>query len=50
MKNEQTCNSRIALRLPSNQKKKLEKLILEGKAKNISQLTRALFEEFLGEN
>jgi len=39
--------SRIALRLPYEQRKMIEKLIQEGKYKNISGVIRAALIEFL---
>jgi len=39
--------SRIALRLPSKERQKIEQLIWEGKFRNISQVIRAALKEFL---
>jgi hypothetical protein len=49
MENKRLCNSRIALRLPRDQKKKLEKLKLKRKEKSTSQLISEILEESLGE-
>jgi Arc/MetJ-type ribon-helix-helix transcriptional regulator len=40
-------DSKIAIRLPSNERGKVEQLISEGKFKNISQVIRAALKEFL---
>jgi len=40
-------DSRIAIRLPSNERSKVEQLIHEGKFKNISQVIRAALKDFL---
>ena len=40
-------NSRTALRLPNEQRLKIEQLIREGKGKNISEVTRLALKEFL---
>jgi len=42
-------DSRIAIRLPSNERSKVEQLIHEGKFKNISQVVRVALSEFLTE-
>jgi Arc/MetJ-type ribon-helix-helix transcriptional regulator len=41
---------RIALRLASNEKEKLEELIRERKFKNLSQLIRTALNEFLNKS
>jgi Arc/MetJ-type ribon-helix-helix transcriptional regulator len=41
-------DSRTALRLPSEQREKIEQLIQEGKYRNISQVIREALNEFLG--
>jgi Arc/MetJ-type ribon-helix-helix transcriptional regulator len=38
---------RIALRLPKEEKQRIEQLIREGKFKNISQVVRVALEQFL---
>ena len=40
-------DSRIAIRLPSNERQQIEQLIREGKFRNISQVIRAALKEFL---
>ena len=40
-------DSRTALRLPSEQREKIEQLIQQGKFKNISEVVRAALKEFL---
>jgi hypothetical protein len=40
-------DSRVALRLPSKERQQIEQLILEGKARNISNVIRAALKEFL---
>jgi len=40
-------DSRTALRLPSEQREKIEQLIQEGKFKSISSVIRAALKEFL---
>ena len=39
---------RIAVRLPSKQREKIEALISKGTFKNLSQVIRAALDEFLG--
>lgn len=41
-------DSRTALRLPSDQRKKIDELVLAGKFKNISQVIREALTQFLG--
>jgi len=43
-------DSRTALRLPNEQREKIEQLIHEGKFKNISSVIRAALSKFLQEN
>jgi Arc/MetJ-type ribon-helix-helix transcriptional regulator len=43
-------DSRIALRLPSKERQRIEQLIHEGKYRNISQVIRAALTKFLNEN
>jgi Arc/MetJ-type ribon-helix-helix transcriptional regulator len=40
--------SRIALRLPLQERQQIEQLILKGKARNLSSVVRAALKEFLG--
>lgn len=40
-------DSRIAIRLPSDERTKVEQLIREGQFKNISQVIRVALSEFL---
>ncbi|MGF3573705.1 MAG: ribbon-helix-helix domain-containing protein [Candidatus Bathyarchaeia archaeon] len=43
-------DSRIALRLPSEERQKIEQLIREGKFRNLSQVIRTALSKFLQEN
>ena len=43
-------DSRTALRLPHNQRKEIDRLVSEGKFKNLSQVIRAALTEFLEKN
>jgi Arc/MetJ-type ribon-helix-helix transcriptional regulator len=47
MKHKKEYNSRTAFRLLSEQRQEIERLIKEGKFKNISQVIRAALREFL---
>jgi Arc/MetJ-type ribon-helix-helix transcriptional regulator len=47
MNRDKLQDSRIAARIPSNEKQEVEKLIAAGKAKNISQVIRVALQEFL---
>ena len=40
-------NSRTALRLPSNQREKIDELVAQGKFKSLSQVVRLALTEFL---
>ena len=40
-------NERIALRLPSEQREKIESLIQQGKFQNLSEVVRTAIREFL---
>ena len=42
-------DSRIDLRLPSEQHQQIDKLVAEGKYKNLSHVIRAALKEFLNE-
>jgi len=42
-------DSRIALRLPSNERRQIDKLVEAGKFKNLSDVIRAALKEFLKE-
>jgi Arc/MetJ-type ribon-helix-helix transcriptional regulator len=44
---EKNQDSRTALRLPSNQRQKIDALVQEGKFKNLSEVVRAALNEFL---
>jgi len=49
MRKQELQDCRTALRLPREQRQKIEKLIHDGEFKNISQLVRTALEEFLKE-
>ena len=43
-------NERIAIRLPSEQREKIDQLILKGQYKNLSHLIRTALNDFLAIN
>jgi len=47
---KQKHDSRIAIRLPSEERQQIEKLIQRGKLKSISQVVRTALEKFLKES
>lgn len=47
MNREKHHNARIALRLPEKEKQQAETLIIQGKFRNLSELTRVALNEFL---